>query len=278
MAMFGFGLSLLLSADKYQATARIKVENDFNDGNIPASTSQSIYDPYFIQTTFEIIQSQLVLSNVVANLNLNEIWGKKSFKSGPLKTTETMAIIRNHLRLTPILNTKLVAITFESADPNEAAQVANAIAEAYRDYRNPSRRELVKGVQTLQQQFQDEENQISNLDVNVEQLRQKFGIQGAASTNQTSEQQPYWDEKQKLDQKVEFLKLIVAKIEAEKMEFHNLELHNPKASMVQITDKALPPTAPVSPNRFLGGGLTAVGLLSMFFGWRLLKPAARQIG
>jgi len=37
----------------------------------------AVYDPYFIQTEFEIIQSQLVLNSVIDKLKLNVAWGKK---------------------------------------------------------------------------------------------------------------------------------------------------------------------------------------------------------
>lgn len=59
--------------ESYASTAKIKVENDggiINGINSPAATAMP-YDPYFIQTTFEIMQSQLVLSNVIAAMNLN---------------------------------------------------------------------------------------------------------------------------------------------------------------------------------------------------------------
>jgi hypothetical protein len=52
------------------------------------------------------------LSNAVAGLNLNVVWGKKYSHGEPLKYTECYAIIRNHLRLTPVRNTKLLDITY----------------------------------------------------------------------------------------------------------------------------------------------------------------------
>src|SRR5579863_8797166 len=70
--------------ESYASTSEIKVERDVL--NIPgmgntATADSSGFDPYFIQTTFEIMQSEIVLSNVVATLNLNEKWGKK-FNNG----------------------------------------------------------------------------------------------------------------------------------------------------------------------------------------------------
>src|SRR5271154_305865 len=65
--------------ESYSSTARIKVEQEGTD--IPSmnglSASDRPYDPFFLQTTFEIIQSEVVLSNVISSLNLNVNWGKK---------------------------------------------------------------------------------------------------------------------------------------------------------------------------------------------------------
>jgi len=167
--------------ESFASTARIKVESDVNDigGGTAPSVAGSMYDPYFIQTTFEIMQSQLVLSNVIAHLNLNVEWGKKYFNGETLKTTETMEILKGRMSLAPVRNTKLIAITVYSDDKNEAAVIANGIADAYRNYRFESRRELtLKGVQALEQQFQDEEQVIQTNQDYVEQLRQKLGITG----------------------------------------------------------------------------------------------------
>src|ERR1035441_5922626 len=98
--------------ESYASTARIKVENDVTD--IPGMTGTPNimgFDPYFIQTTFEIMQSELVLSNVIASLNLNAEWGKKYFNGETLKTTETMEILKQRMQLAPVKNTKLIAIT-----------------------------------------------------------------------------------------------------------------------------------------------------------------------
>lgn len=116
--------------ESYASTARIKVEQNFNSG-----TNGTAYDPYFIQTEFEVIQSQLVLDPVITRLNLNVQWGKKYFNGETLKSTEAREILKGRMSLAPVRNTKLIAITIFSDDRNEAAQIANAIAESYRDYR-----------------------------------------------------------------------------------------------------------------------------------------------
>jgi uncharacterized protein involved in exopolysaccharide biosynthesis len=115
--------------ESYASTCRIKVEQHLNQ-----STNTTAYDPYFIQTEFEIMQSQVVLEPVITKLNLNVEWGKKYFNGETLKTTEAMEILKGRLSLAPVRNTKLIAITVYSDDRNEAARIANAIAEAYQQY------------------------------------------------------------------------------------------------------------------------------------------------
>ncbi len=167
--------------ESYASTCRIKVENDGADiaGMTSLATSQLPYDPYFIQTTFEIMQSQVVLSNVIAKLNLNEVWGKKYFNGDTLKTTETMEILKNRMSLAPVRNTKLISITVYSEDPKEAAQIANTIAESYKQYRLDSRMQAsTTGLKSLEDQFMQESNQIQLAQIRIEQLRTKLGISG----------------------------------------------------------------------------------------------------
>ncbi len=165
--------------ESYSSTARIKVENDGNDsgGGIAMPTSMLPYDPYFIQTTFEIMQSQLVLSNVISKLDLNEKWGKKYFNGEKLKTSETMEILKQHMSLAPVRNTKLISITVYSDNANEAALLANTIAESYKQYRLNTRKEIAStGLDVLNQQYLDESNQIQQEQAKIEKLRRDLGI------------------------------------------------------------------------------------------------------
>ena len=115
--------------ESFASTARVKVDQNLNQ-----SPNATTYDPYFIQTEFEIIQSQIVLEPVIARLNLNVEWGKKYFNGETLKTAQTIEILKSRLSLAPVRGTKLIAITVYSDERNEAARIANAVAEAYRDY------------------------------------------------------------------------------------------------------------------------------------------------
>ena len=121
----------------YAATARIKL-----DQVIPANQMPKVYpkyavepyDPYAIQTEFEIIRSENVLSKVISRLNLNADWGKKYFNGQPLKSAETLEILKARLSLEPVRNTSFISITSYSESATECANLANAVAESFRDY------------------------------------------------------------------------------------------------------------------------------------------------
>src|SRR5262245_5399793 len=62
----------------YASTARIKIENDISDIKaLDDRAGLAGYDPYFIQTEFEVMQSEIILDKVVNLLNLNIEWGKR---------------------------------------------------------------------------------------------------------------------------------------------------------------------------------------------------------
>jgi capsular exopolysaccharide synthesis family protein len=170
----------LLLPESYASTAQIRIEPDIVSdisGVSGSVTTYSSYDPYFIQTEFEIIQDRVVLGKVVEALNLNVEWGKKYFGGATIKTSEAMEFLKRRISLNPVRNTKLIGITVFSEDKNEAARLANAIAEAYRDYRlNIRKQQTLGGIKVLEDQFQAEEQQIQTVQSNVDILRKELKI------------------------------------------------------------------------------------------------------
>ena len=268
------GLKLILSSDKYQAIAKVKTEHYLDDPvlNILAATNAVIYDPYFIQTTFEIIQSQLVLSNAIATLDLSGKWSKQRADGSRLNSLESMALIRNHLRLAPVRGTKLIAITYICNNPKEAADVANAIAESYVKYWKNHRQQMIgQALEAAQKQRQDVEIQILALQTNVEQLRQHFQIKSEVREFTIPEQQAYWDAKQRM----EAAQVRQDKIKS-KLEEVDLYWKTPTHTFGMITDPAEPSKSPIGPDRFLGAGLLMLGLGLLAGGLVLLKSTRKE--
>jgi Mg-chelatase subunit ChlD/tetratricopeptide (TPR) repeat protein len=160
----------------FKSTARVKVERDRSDiQGIMEPQAMSNYDPYFVQTEFEVIQSDKVLGKVVAELNLNDAWAKKS---GPkLKTEEAVALLKKRLDLKPVKNTSLIEIGVKSDKPDEAAKIANAVAYAYKGYRKEQTAKMTMGgIDSLAKQYQEHEQKLADARKEVERLRGEFHI------------------------------------------------------------------------------------------------------
>ena len=165
--------------ESYSSTARIKVERDQSDilelqgrGNMMGN-----YDPYFIQTEFEVIGSELVLGRVIDELNLNKEWGKKYAGGDPLKTHETMSLLKGRMDLRPVRNTSLIEIRVFSEKPEEARDLANRIAEVYQKFRLDEKRRLSTGaISALEERFKDQESKVTKVQEEAEKLRRDLKV------------------------------------------------------------------------------------------------------
>lgn len=161
-----------------EAKARITVDRDVTDiEGVTGSRSTTGYDPYYIQTQFEIIQSEAVLGKVVESLDLNTIWGKEHANGKKLKTTDAIGLLKGKLELKPVKGTGLVEISAKDADPEVAARIANAVAETYAEHRNQERSRLSQGgIQVLEERYQEQLEKITKAQEEVEALRQRLNI------------------------------------------------------------------------------------------------------
>src|SRR5437764_5390229 len=95
--------------ESFSSMARIKVERDRSDiADFSGQPTVGSYDPYFIQTEFEVIQSEVILGKVIDSLNLNEKWGKKYNAGQKFTTTATMGVRKRQMDLRPARNTSLI--------------------------------------------------------------------------------------------------------------------------------------------------------------------------
>lgn len=164
--------------ESFSSTARIAIERDVTDieGVVQSRTALG-YDPYYIQTQFEIIQSEVVLGKVIDSLDLNTHWGKKYNNGDKLKTTDTIGILKGRMTLRPVRNTSLIEIQVYSEDKKEAADIANAVAETYRDHRMQERTRLSKGgIKVLEDRYQEQLDKISKTQKELEALRKDLEI------------------------------------------------------------------------------------------------------
>lgn len=164
----------------YYSSARIRVDRDRSDiGDFTQQTMSGMYDPYFIQTEFESIRSEVVLTRVVDALNLNVVWAKK-FNTDRLKTSDTLDILRRRLDLRPVRNTMFIEIGVFSEKPEEAAEIANAVAEAYQAHRLEQFRSATeRGIKALESKFNEHSDKVTAMARELERLKKELNISEA---------------------------------------------------------------------------------------------------
>lgn len=175
----------------YASTVRMKVEKDSMDvGGIGQERQYMGFDPYWIQTEFEKIKSKLILYPVITNLGLNKKWAEKFKEPGELRTDITYAILKGrHIDIRQSRNTSLIEIHGFSEDNDEAAAIANMIAEVYRTNRLEMRQELSKGgIKVLEEEWKKQDQIVTNMQTQVNDLKTKLNIsdieaQGYATYN-----------------------------------------------------------------------------------------------
>ena len=159
--------------ESFSSSARIKIERDQSDiPTLMGQSSMGIYDPYFIQTEFEVIQSEVVLGKVIEAMNLNQKWGKKYNGGQNFTTTETMAVLKRQIDLRPVRNTSLIEIRVFSENAEEASSLANNISTAYQEYRLEQRRKFgQEGINSLVDRFKEYEDKVRGQQHKVDDLR-----------------------------------------------------------------------------------------------------------
>ena len=109
---------------KVERTARIKVERDTTDiSGLAERMPAGGYDPYFIQTEFEAIRSDPVLSKAAEKLNLDPAWAKKYRGGDKPKAEETLRLLKKSLDLRQVQGSSSIDIGAKSDNPEDAASI-----------------------------------------------------------------------------------------------------------------------------------------------------------
>lgn len=163
----------LPSMFRSQALIKVNVER-LNVDPFGAQMSANLYDPYFLRTQFNIIQSRPIAEKVVERLNLQEVWGKDG-NSIPLEGAIVM--MRKSLSVNQHRDTSLIAITTTSKDPEEAARIANEVAEAYKQQRlGLIQDETRRALGDLERELQKQQDKVDAAEQELERIRQELGV------------------------------------------------------------------------------------------------------
>jgi uncharacterized protein involved in exopolysaccharide biosynthesis len=137
--VLGFGVSAVvtfLMPDAFASTARVRIEAGSRgaSGGARATGNMGSYDPYLIQTEFEVLQSEVRLGKVIENLKLAQEWKGRYGQGEPIRADDMLNLLRSRLDLRPVRNTSLIEIRAFGDSPTEAAAIANELARVYQEH------------------------------------------------------------------------------------------------------------------------------------------------
>ena len=171
-----------LLPETYMSLSRISIEKDTSDiaPLLGMQSGPTAFDPYFIQTEFEKIQSQKVLDKVVSKCGLTEEW-KRLNGGKSLTEIEARKILEKAIDIRQFRNTSIIELRAYDRKPQWAQTIAQALAREYQNHRKDMQEERVKkGILVLNSRLKKINEQISLMQANVDELRTQEGISDAA--------------------------------------------------------------------------------------------------
>jgi uncharacterized protein involved in exopolysaccharide biosynthesis len=260
-------------AKVYTATAQIELrQENYGPGGIngpyarPAGLDQQTFE-----AECSILESPDFLLPIISDLSLDKAWAKRIFKTedDQLPASDALAHLQTLLKIDFVQGTNIINITASSDEPQEAADIANAIATQYKTLRDVEEDQRnSKGEDLLRDQIAEQQKVVNDAKVNVEKMRQQLGSQGIdiKRSAQETEQllKPFRDAQQDLANQqnlLDALNVRLKQVEADR------SLVQPPVSIVS---HAVTPTAPTHPNKKFDFMLTIiagviVGILAASF-------------
>ena len=168
----------------YMASTLIQVRKETPDVEVFQRESMP-YDPYFLRTQFEIIQSDPVIEETVTDLKLAAALAKAIGFTGasPREIFEkAVHYVADRMRVQQYRDTNLIEIQMYMSEPKESvcetvADVANMIADVYyRQNMARSHESTTRALEALHKSLEEQKKRVANAETKLEQVRTDYDI------------------------------------------------------------------------------------------------------
>lgn len=170
----------------FRATCLIQVQRATPDIDIGSGQTYSRYDPFFLRTQFELIQSDRVIEEAVRELGLVDVFGRSYGYLERLDPTEaknrTVSLVASKMRVQQRRDTDLIQISMDFDQPEGEASVwagrtANMVALVFqRQNQLRSRQATERALEVLRREIEDQDRMISQAETELDQIRDRFQI------------------------------------------------------------------------------------------------------
>jgi polysaccharide biosynthesis transport protein len=183
----GIGVTYL-QPKVYKSSALIQIKKETSSVQVfEQDVAGRFYDPWWIKTQFEIIQSAPVIEEVIRRCNLNEKMGRAYGYLeilGDQSGEETLRRLSRSLKVKQIRDTNLIEIEVYMSKPEESvtrdvAVVANTVAEVYRDQTmGKSREEKDLALKAVKEVLIQQKADVEEWEGKVGAIKEKYKITG----------------------------------------------------------------------------------------------------
>ena len=174
----------------YMASVVIQVKEELPDVTVFRNEGGR-FDPYFLRTQFEIIQSVPILEEVIHKRNLGKTlsvaYGYDALPPDKI-ASRTFKIVSKSMRVQQYRDTNLIEIQMYMSEPkgranSEVAAAANMIADVYRDQSmRRSRTASDAALRSMEQSLAERNRIVTQAAQKVEDVRQKYKLNVLSST------------------------------------------------------------------------------------------------
>ena len=170
----------LMMPKKYTATTQLEVREDAMDVDpfYERQVNRMGYNPFFLMTQEKVMKSRPVLTAVIRNLNLQKVWGAQlNEDKSPVAPELALQILARSLRVEQDRDTTLMNISVTTEDAKLSAEIANEIANVYRDRRLfAKRREIQHAIDAMSNEVRKQQERVEEAEAELERIRQERGI------------------------------------------------------------------------------------------------------
>lgn len=162
--------------NQYQSSVTMEVQADSAPFRIFQGADNEGFpaaDPRFLTTQFEILQSKEILYPVIEKLELAEAW----YPGTPIPREQVYNQVRGMMALQEVRGTNIIEIRVTSRKPQEAAAIANAIADVYAQRRlEELNTQTIKSLAKLQDEVDLQQKRVDEAFAEVTRIREEEGI------------------------------------------------------------------------------------------------------
>lgn len=177
-----------LQPKTYLASVRIKVEPERPTVSLVEQANYPTYDPFFLATQNEIIQSQRILSPVIERIGLIQKWADR--KEGlPIKSMDlAVQRLKRQIVVRRFRDTSLIEIAVYDTSPQLAAEIADVTAKMFEtDRLDEKKRQTLRGLEKLREEMAQQQDRMRQAQARTEQLRKELNVPVIGDTTLTLE-------------------------------------------------------------------------------------------